>query len=282
MIQNNKLNSLVSLPNNYIFRDKVIEELQTLIRNGQLSEAKIDGLKGYNRDDKNLKATTLNLNNINKIWPTLIRFQTSSFGVDRFSQQIGRGQLCKNIWRTNLNTRSFIDQMYIEIIPIQSLLWGCSKQQRKRFKIQSFNLNLFNILLIYGHYLILINPPKLVFTETNFRKYQLLKYICQSEILNQQSQQQFIDDFRNKNLTEFYKSEPAPEYVENQHIYKIVGSKFSQEVLNRGKNVLLLEKTKSCLMIIFNISINSHLFKIGTKTRLLILILQQRTSKYNY
>ncbi|CAD8169835.1 unnamed protein product [Paramecium octaurelia] len=249
----NNLNSLVLLPDNYTFRDQIIEDLEALIRNGDLKEARIHGLKGYNSNYKNFTA------------PTLILHK----GNGKFEQ-----------YEYNLTyTDQIVDFFYLESLDLVNRLdednyarvFGGPIQTQVHLLIKGiFRQDLFNAYywvaqnnkvndlkyhrLIFTYSTYEENPnlwslfdfdestktPQLVITETNFRKYQLQKYICQSETLNQETIQQFIDDFRNKNLTEFYKSEPAPEYTENQDIYKIVGSTFSQEVLNKGKNVLLL------------------------------------------
>ncbi|CAD8172999.1 unnamed protein product [Paramecium pentaurelia] len=249
----NKLNSLVLLPDNYTFRTQIIEDLETLIRNGDLKEARINGLKAFNSNYKNFTA------------PTLILHK----GNNKFEQ-----------YEYNLTyTDQILDFFYLESLDLINRLdednyarvFGGSIQTQVHLLINGIlNQDLFNAYyqvaqnnknndlkyhrLIFTYSTFDENPtlwsqfdfdqstntPKLVITETNFRKYQLQKYICQSETLNQENIQQFIDDFRNKNLNEFYKSEPIPQQTENQDIYKIVGQTFSQEVLNKGKNVLLL------------------------------------------
>ncbi|CAD8191594.1 unnamed protein product [Paramecium pentaurelia] len=249
----NQLNSLVLLPDNYTFRDQIIEDLETLIRNGDLKEARIDGLKGYNSNYKNFTAPTLILHKGNN------KFEQYEYNLTYTDQ------ILDFFYLESLDLVNRLDEdNYARVFggPVQTqvhlLIKGILRQDLFNAYYWVAQNNKINDLkyhrLIFTYSTFDENPnlwslfdfdqstktPQLVITETNFRKYQLQKYICQSETLNQETIQQFIDDFRNKNLTEFYKSEPIPEQIENQDIYKIVGSTFSQEVLNKGKNVLLL------------------------------------------
>ncbi|CAD8102208.1 unnamed protein product [Paramecium sonneborni] len=265
----NKLNSLVLLPDNYTFKDQIIQDLEQLMRNGDLKEARIDELKGFNSNYLNFTAPTLLLHKGNN------KFEQYEYNLTYTDQ------ILDFFYLESLDLVNRLDEdNYARVFggPVQTqvhlLIKGILSQDLFNSYYWVAQNNKMNDLkyhrLIFTYSTFQENPslwslfdfdqstntPKLVITETNFRKYQLQKYICQSETLNQETIQKFIDDFRDKNLTEFYKSEPVPEYSENQDLYKIVGKSFSQEVLNKGKNFLLLfwdSKNKDLFNDYFNL-----------------------------
>ncbi|CAD8179200.1 unnamed protein product [Paramecium octaurelia] len=248
-----EVNEYFNQKTHQIHQSQIIEDLEAIIRNGDLKEARINGLKAFNSNYKNFTAPTLILHKGNN------NFEQYEYNLTYTDQILDFFYLESLDLVNRLN-----EDNYARVFggPIQTqvhlLIKGGMSQDLYNAYYQVAENNKLNDLkyhrLIFTYSTFDENPslwslfdfdqstdtPKLVITETNFRKYQLQKYICQSETLNQETIQQFINDFRNKNLNEFYKSEPIPEYTENQLTYKIVGQTFSQEVLKNGKNVLLL------------------------------------------
>jgi hypothetical protein len=50
---------LVLLPKEYVQRDFIVSEIEKLIREGSLEEAKLDSIKGYHANYKTFTAPTL-------------------------------------------------------------------------------------------------------------------------------------------------------------------------------------------------------------------------------
>ncbi|CAK84632.1 unnamed protein product (macronuclear) [Paramecium tetraurelia] len=112
----------------------------------------------------------------------------------------------------------------------------------------SLHIQPFMKIEAYGPYLILINPqthPNLLLQKTTLKIHLLIQ---NSESL---TIQKFIDDFGNKNLKEFYKSEPIPEYTENKDIYNI----FGQTIFIRSS-----QQKKEFFQLLFWDSKNQELF----------------------
>lgn len=83
--------------------------------------------------------------------------------------------------------------------------------------------------------------PRLVVTKTNFRKFQLEKFIYEEELIDAERIGEFILKLRSRDVEQFFRSEAKPEeQSEVQSVVKVVGSTFAEEVLKGRKNVLVL------------------------------------------
>ena len=86
------------------------------------------------------------------------------------------------------------------------------------------------------------NLPSLLIVESKgyLKKYKMDNDITEKNIMN------FIYDWENKNLKQYYKSEKEPRN-NNGNIIEIIGNTFYDKVIDNGKDIVVLFYTNNCL-----------------------------------